>query len=226
MGMAGMLVTATITMFVFLQAGSSGVIARAETVQDAQVGLREMDQELRQAYSIQFPTSTTTSTATAGGTTTCTASSGVEPCNVVDFLARLTGTGFSYADYEVRFDCTASSTTVSGDRTCWRYLCAASATTGSTAPSTCTSSSSNLLTDGPVIDDLTNATSTSPVFSFCYPNTGTTGSSCTAGAAQPTSATVTIDVPSSGQLKSAQNGDPSTIQLTDGVYMPNLNFGQ
>jgi len=77
-----------------------------------------------------------------------------------------------------------------------------------------------------VIDDITNGTSSNPVFAFCYPNSATTGSACATGASRPTSVAVTIDTPASGTLKSTQDGDPATIALTDDVYMTNLEIGQ
>jgi hypothetical protein len=211
---------ATLTLFETLQRNSAGVLTRAATVQAAQAGLREMDSELRQAYQIEFPTSSVTSIVPAtgsGNSTTCTASAGVEPCNVVDVLVRLSGT-----DYEMRFDCTIASPTIPADRSCWRYICSASASTSTNQA--CASGQSNFIRRNLLIDDITNATSTAPVFSFCYPGTST---QCAAGGTRPTSASVTIDTPAAGTLASTNTGaDASTVQMTDDVFMPNLGFGQ
>jgi hypothetical protein len=35
---------------------------------------------------------------------------------------------------------------------------------------------------------------------------------------------VTIDTPAAGTLSRTSGGDPSTVVLTDNVYMPNLDF--
>ena len=56
---------------------------------------------------------------------------------------------------------------------------------------------------------------------------GTTGSACANGATRPTSATVSVEVPASGTLStSAAGGDRSTVELTDGLYMTNLDLDQ
>jgi hypothetical protein len=146
----------------------------------------------------------------------------MQPCNVIDVLVRLSSSGFSGTDFEVRYDCSVASTTIVGDNACWRYLCSASATTGS--GSTCTGSSGTRLSSRLAIDDLVNGTSASPVFSLCYPSAS--GSACATGAARATSATVTIQVPSTGTLATSHGGDPATVTLTDGVYFPNLDFAQ
>jgi hypothetical protein len=77
-----------------------------------------------------------------------------------------------------------------------------------------------------VIDDVINGTTAAPVFSLCYQSSSTTGSSCAPGAARPTSGTVTVDVPAAGTLSTASNGDPATVLLSDGIFMPNLSYGQ
>jgi hypothetical protein len=217
--------TATLTLFESLQRNSAGVITRAASVQSAQVGLREMDSELQQAYQVEFPTTTSsslvsTTTASSGsGTVSCTAASGVEPCNVVDVLVRLSGT-----PYEVRYDCSVASATVSGARACWRYTCPATVSTGSAQ--SCTATTANVVKQL-LIDNVTDGTSSSPVFSFCYPGTGTTQCSSSTTIYRPTSASVVIDTPAAGTLATANTGaDRSTVQLTDEVYMANLGFGQ
>jgi hypothetical protein len=184
-------------------------------VQIANAGLREMDQDLRQSYQVEYPTSTLH--ATAGCTTV--SSAGIQLCNQLDVLAR-TGSG---TDYEVRYDCAVPSTTVTGDQSCWRYQCSASASTGS--------GSSCLATTGGVaakmvIDDVINGTTSSQVFSLCYASSATTGSACASGAARPSSGTVTIKVPAAGTLSKASNGDPATVVLQDGILMSNLSYGQ
>ena len=100
-------------------------------------------------------------------------------------------------------------------------LCSASASTGS--GSTCTASSGTLLAKRVVIDGLNNGTSIDPVFSLCYPSATSTG--CGTGATRPTSATVTIKLPSTTQTQSS-GGDPSSVVLTDGLYFPNLDYNQ
>jgi len=210
MSLGLIIVTATLALFITSQKDEQGLFSRADTVQLANEGLRQMDQDLRQAYEINYPLSSTTSNG-------CTASSGTQPCNIIDVLTRLTGT-----DYEVRYDCTVTSTTVSGDKSCWRYECSASAST--TTTSSCTASSSTLLSSREVIDDVSNP-STTPVFSLCYTSTLTTGSACTSSGTA-TSATVTIDTPAAGTLSSSAGGDRSTVVLTDGIYMPDLSYGQ
>ena len=201
--------TPTAALIISTQKDTARALTKAQTIQLGQVGLRRMVQELDQTYELEFPTST--------NHTGCNATSGVQPCNIADALVRLSGT-----DYEVRYDCTVASTTVTGDRACWRYLCSASASTGSS--STCTAASGTLLRKGIVIDDLVNGTTTDLVFSFCYPNTATTGSSCAAGATRATSATVTVKVPAAGTLSTG--GDPATVILSDAVYMNNLDLNQ
>jgi type II secretory pathway pseudopilin PulG len=204
----------TATLFVTGQVDAGSAIARADAVAIANTGLREMDQDMRQAYQVEYPTST--SYATAG----CTApsSAGIQLCNQLDVLARA-GSG---TDYEVRYDCAVASTTITGDQSCWRYQCSASASTGS--------GSSCLATSGGVakmlIDDVVNGTSASQVFALCYASSATTGSACAPGATRPSSGTVTIKVPAAGTLSKASNGDPATVLLQDGLSMPNLSFGQ
>lgn len=215
--MALAVLTPTTALIVSAQRDSASVVTKAETVQLAQVGLRGMVQELDQAYEVEVPTSTS---STGCGTETA----GVQTCNVADVLVRLTSTGQSGTDFEVRYDCTVASATVAGDRACWRYMCSATATT--TTNSSCLSTSSTLLTSKLVIDDVVNGTTANPVFSFCYPNAGTTGSACTSGSTRPASATVTIEVPASGTDATAAGGDLSTVELTDGLYMTNLDLDQ
>ena len=153
---AAALLVPTVLLITTTQNHAGGDIARSDTIAFATTGLREMDQELRQAYEIEFPTGTTGGSgavATTGptvngeGNITCTESAGgVEPCNVIDALTRLTNTGLTTAtsaDYEVRYDCSIASATISGDQACWRYLCAASA--GTAGGASCTSTSAGLL---------------------------------------------------------------------------------
>lgn len=205
----------TLVLIVQSQRDSVGAVNHAQAVAGAEVGLREMVQELDQAYQVEFPTSTanTGCTETAGG---------VQPCNVADVLVRLSSSGFSGSDFEVRYDCSVASTTITGDSACWRYLCSAGASTAS--GSTCTAASGTLLSKRLVIDDLTNGTAADPVFSFCYP--GTAAGVCAAGAARPTSATVTIKTPAAGTQATSVGGDPSTVILSSGLYMPNLDLAQ
>ena len=208
-------ITSLVASLVTVQNHAAGSILRADSVAGASVGLREMDQDLRQAYELEFPTSTQN--------TGCTESSaGVQPCNVIDVLVRLSSSGYSGTDFEIRYDCSVASTTIVGDHACWRYLCSASATTAS--GSTCTASSTTLLSSRLVIDDLINGTSVNPVFSLCYPSTS--GSACASGAARATSATVTIETASTGAQATSRGGDPATIELTDALYFPNLDFDQ
>jgi prepilin-type N-terminal cleavage/methylation domain-containing protein len=219
MSMALIILTATFSLLGTSQKDDNALMSRADAVQSANSGLREMTQDLRQAYAIEYPLSTTTALST---TPNCHAVSGTQPCDVIDILARLSGTGFSYSDYEIRYDCTVASTTVTGDTSCWRYLCSASATTA-VPGSSCTASSSTLLSSRETIDDVSNGTS--PVFSLCYTSNSTSGGACTAtGTAN--SGVVTIDTPAAGALSSAAGGDPATITLTNGIYMPNLTYGQ
>lgn len=191
-------------LFITGQVDATSAIARADAVAIANAGLREMDQDFRQAYQVEYPTSTSHST------TGCTAvTSGTQLCNQLDVLAR-SGSG---TDYEVRYDCTVASTTVGGDRSCWRYQCSASASTGS--------GSSCLATSGGVaarlvIDDLINGTSSSQAFSLVYAS----------GATRASSGTVTIKVPAAATLSKASNGDQATVVLQDGIFMPNLSIGQ
>jgi prepilin-type N-terminal cleavage/methylation domain-containing protein len=214
--MALIVLTATLAVLLDGTTDSTSAITRAQSIQTAEAGIRQMDQELDQAYAVESPTSTSN--------TGCPATSGVQGCSIADVLVRLTSTGQSGTDFELRYDCTVASTTITADRACWRYLCSASASTAT--GSSCTATSGTLLSKRVVIDDLTNGTSANPVFSFCYPNSATTGSSCASGATRPTSATVTVEVPSAGTLPSAAAGDPSTVMLTGGVYMPNLDLDQ
>jgi Tfp pilus assembly protein PilX len=206
---------AFVALFALSQKDSANVTTRAESVQTAETGLREMDQVVRQAYAIEFPVS---------GATGCTETAGVEPCSEIDVLARLSG-----VDYEVRYDCSVVSSTIAADHACWRYECSVSASTG--AGSTCTSAGSSsggtLLASNLVIDDITNSLTANTVFSFCYANTTTVNTSpCANGATRPTSATVTIDTPASGTAPAASGGDTSSVVLSDAVYMPNLDFNQ
>ena len=215
--MALIVLTAGAAVLVQGQTDSARVVTKAQAVGIAEIGMRQMVQELDQAYQLEFPTST--------ANTGCTESSGgVQPCNIADALVRLSSTGFTGTDFEVRYDCTVASTTVSGDRACWRYLCSASASTA--ANSTCLATSTGLLTKRLVIDDVINGTTASPVFSFCYPNTAATGSSCATGATRATSATVTINVPAAGTLSKAAGGDQTTVVLTDGLYLSDLDLNQ
>jgi hypothetical protein len=77
-----------------------------------------------------------------------------------------------------------------------------------------------------VIDDVINGTPSSQVFSLCYPSSAPTGPACAPGAARATSGTVTIEVPAAGTLSAASGGDPATVLLRDGIFMPNLSYGQ
>ncbi len=210
------------TVLINTQQASTGTIQRADAIQAAQAGLRTMDQQLRNAYEVEFPTS-----STGCSSPWCSSiSSGVQSSNVVDVLTRTVSTSDASTDYEIRFDCTVASTTITSDRACWEYKCSATYATGS--GSNCTPASSGYISKSLVIDQLTNATSSTAgaVFSFCYPTSGTTGLCATppAGASRPSSATVTIDVPAAGTLAvNTQHGDPTTVQLTDTVYMQNLD---
>jgi len=202
-------------LFVTGQVDATSAITRADAVQTANAGLREMDQDLLQAYEVEYPTSTSYSSPGC----TAVSAAGVQLCNQIDVLAR-SGSG---TDNEVRYDCAVASTAITTDRSCWRYECSASAATGS--------NSSCLATTGGVaarmvIDDVINGTTAAPVFSLCYQSSSTTGSSCAPGAARPTSGTVTVDVPAAGTLSTASNGDPATVLLSDGIFMPNLSYGQ
>jgi Tfp pilus assembly protein PilW len=137
-------------LFADTQQDSTRVITKADAIQEDESGLQGMDHSLRQAYAVEFPTTSSNSG--------CTGTTGTQYCNQAD--------------------------------------------------------------------DITNGTSSNPVFAFCYPNSATTGSACATGASRPTSVAVTIDTPASGTLKSTQDGDPATIALTDDVYMTNLDVGQ
>jgi len=195
------------------QQASTGTIQRADAIQAAQVGLRSMDQQLRNAYEVEFPTSTNNTATANSGSITCTKTNGVQPCNVVDVLTRSVSTSDTATDYEIRFDCT--------NGTCLQYKCPAAYNTGSS--SSCTSSTSGVKTTL-IESQISNGTNTSPVFSLCYANTATTGGPCANGALRPSSATVTLDVPAAGTLSThTQNGDPTTVQLTDTIYMQNLD---
>jgi Tfp pilus assembly protein PilW len=204
---------AVVALFVSTQKDAAGVITRAGSIGAAQVGLQTMDKALGAAYAVEYPT--------AADDAGCLPTAGVQPCNLVDVLARITGT-----DYLLGFNCSIASATVTTDRSCWEYQCSAAATTP--AGTTCTASSGiSLLSSRLLIDDVINGTSTSPVFSFCYPNTTAVNTSpCATGTALPTSATVTIDTPSSGTLPTSEQTDPSTIVLSGDVYMANLDFNQ
>jgi Tfp pilus assembly protein PilV len=210
-----LLLGTTGTLFISTQVDATSAIARADAVAIANAGLREIDQDLRQAYQVEYPTST--SYATAGCTSV--SSAGIQLCNQIDVLAR-SGSG---TDYEVRYDCTVPSTTIPGDQSCWRYQCSAGATTGS--------GSSCLATSGGVaakllIDDVLNGTTSSQVFALCYASSATTGAACAPGATRPSSGTVTIKVPAAGTLSKASDGDPATVVLQDGILMANLSYGQ
>jgi prepilin-type N-terminal cleavage/methylation domain-containing protein len=211
MALALLVLGAAAQLFVTGQVDATSAISRADAVQSANVGLREMDQDLLQAYEVEYPTST--SHATAG----CTAvsSAGVQLCNQIDVLAR-SGSG---TDYEVRYDCSVASTTIAADHSCWRYECSASASTGSS--SSCLATTSGVAARM-VVDDVIDGSTSAPVFSLCYQSSSTTGSECASGATRPTSGTVTI----AGTLSKASNGDPATVVLTDGIFMPNLSYGQ
>lgn len=208
------------TVLLDTQQASTGTIQRADAIQAAEAGLHSMDQQLRNAYEIEFPTTTNSSGCSS-------MSSGVQTCNIVDVLTRTVSTSGAPTDSEVRFDCGTQSA-------CWEYECPASHSTA--ANSSCTSS--NYSSKNLVITQLTNGGSTSsPVFSFCYPPSGGTGPSGATGTSaangsacvqngdtRPSSVTVTIDVPAAGTLSThTQNGDPTTVQLTDTVYMQNLD---
>jgi hypothetical protein len=208
--MAILVLGTAVTLFVTTQKDATSAIAKADSIQTAQAGLHQMDQVLRQAYAVEFPTSTDD----AG----CLETAGAQPCNQVDVLARLAG-----SDYAVGVNCSVASASITGDQACWQYECSASATTA--AGTTCNASGPNLISSKLVIDDVTNGTTSSPVFSFCYASTSTVNTSrCATGASRPTSATVTIDTPAAGTLSRTSGGDPSTVVLTDNVYMPNLDF--
>ena len=208
-----LLVLAPVTaLFADTQQDSTRVITKADAIQSNETGLQAMDHSLRQAYAVEFPTTSSNSG--------CTGSSGIQSCNQADVLVRASG-----SDYELGYVCTVASTTITGDRACWLYKCLA--TNEAPASSTCTAGSGGqLVSSSLVIDDITNGTSSNPVFEFCYPNSAATGSACATGASRPTSVAVTIDTPASGTLTSAQNGDPATIVLTDDVNMANLDVGQ
>jgi hypothetical protein len=202
-------------VLVTTQNHAAGDIAQADQTQSASVVLREMDQQLREAYQLEFPT--------ASANTGCPVTSGIQPCNQIDFLARLTGTGFTGTDFEVHYDCTATSQVVTGDRACMRYLCSASSATGS--GSMCMPGTAAWLSTTRMIDPLVNGTSADPVFSLCYPST--LGAGCGASTAtRATSATVTVKTPATPNQATANGGDPATVVLTDGVYFPNLDYAQ
>jgi Tfp pilus assembly protein PilX len=208
--LAALVIWPVATVLTNTQQASTGTIQRADAIQAAETGLRSMDQQLRNAYEIEFPTSTNSSGCSS-------ISNGVQTCNVVDVLTRSVNSSDRATDSEIRFDCTVASGSY---RSCMEYKCAAAYNT----PSTSSCTSSNATSKSLVIDEVSNGTSTSPVFSFCYANTATTGNACATGATRPSSATVTIDVPAAGTLSThTQNGDPSTIQLTDTIYMQNLD---
>ena len=222
LSIALVLLVPTVALITSAQNHVAGDALRADTIQYASAGLRQVDQELRQAYEIEYPTSTNNSSPSCPEGTTGSAA-GVQTCNVLDVLARLTSTGNTGTDFEVRYDCSVASTTITGDHACWRYLCSASASTSATAA--CTASSTALLSSRLVIDDLVNGTASDPVFSLCYPAVSTT-STCTTGSTRPTSASVTLKLPSTGTQATNRGGDPSVIYLTDGLYFTNLDFAQ
>ncbi len=236
MAVALVLLVPTVLLITTAQNHANGDITRSDTIAFASTGLREMDQELRQTYQIEFPTGSTggsgSTATTAGGVgagnVSCTESAaGVEPCNVIDVLTRLTNTGLTTAtvgDYEVRYDCSIPSTTISGDFACWRYVCSATASTA--GGSSCTSSTSSLLSKKLVVDDLVNGSASDFVFSLCYPSVTTASSCSSSSAARPTSASVTLKLPSTGTQAQNRGGDPAVIYLTDGLYFPNLDFSQ
>jgi len=212
LGLALLVLWPVSTVLLDTQQASTGTIQRADAIQTAEVGLRAMDQQLRNAYQVEFPTSSSGCSSPWCSSIT----SGVQSANVVDVLTRVVSSG-TVTDSEIRFDCTVSGTI---DRACWEYKCAAAYNTASS--STCTTA--NDTSKNRVIDEVSNATTTSPVFSFCYPNTATTGNACANGATRPSSVTVTLDVLAAGTLSTAtQNGDHTTVQLTDTVYMQNLD---
>ena len=197
---------ATVSLFVTGQVDATSAIARADAVQIANVGLREMDQDLRQAYEVQNPGTSLTG---------CTLRNGFENCSIIDVLAR-TGSG---TDYEVRYDCSSHlSTTVPADYSCWRYQCSASAATLPTSPQCLTGTvSSKMIIDDVINGASTGASTTPPVFLFSWPS----------GTTRPTTGTVTIEVPAAGTLSTtASNGDRATVLLSDGIFMPNLSYGQ
>lgn len=216
--LALVILTATFSMFLSSQKDATSLIAKADAAQSTNLGLYEMDEDLRQAYEIEFPVASST---VASG---CPETAGVQPCNIIDVLARLPVSGGGYSDYEVRYDCTVTSTTIPTDRACWRYQCPASATTPLT--STCLATTSGVIAKM-VIDDVSNGTAANPVFSFCYPATATTGAACgTSTATRPTSGVVTIKTPAAGTLSAAAGGSAETIIFTNGIYMPNLDYNQ
>jgi prepilin-type N-terminal cleavage/methylation domain-containing protein len=205
---AVLLLGGTASVFITGQVDATSAIARADAVAIANTGLREMDQDLRQAYQVEYPTSTLYNSPAGQG---CAApSAGIQSCNQLDVLAR---TG-SQTDYEVRYDCYVTSATNPPDKSCVRYQCAASAATGS--GSTCTSI--NATSTRVVIDNLVNYVNTpnTPVFSLSYQSSAT----------RPSSGMVTIKVPAAATLSKASHGDPATVVLQDGIFMPNLSFGQ
>ena len=222
LSIAVVLLVPTVALITAAQNNVAGDSLRADTIQSATGGMRQMDQELRQAYEIEYPTSTNNSSPSCPEGTTGSAA-GVQTCNVLDVLARLTSPGYTGSDFEVRYDCSLASTTIPGDHACWRYLCSASASTSAT--STCTASSTLLLSSKLVIDDLVNGTASDPVFSLCYPAVSTT-SACTTGSTRPTSGSVTLKLPSTGTQATNRGGDPSVIYLGDGLYFPDLAFAQ
>jgi type II secretory pathway pseudopilin PulG len=105
--------------------------------------------------------------------------------------------------YRVLYDCTVASPTLKGARACTRY-------TGLTgAADTVPGGSKGAVT----VDHLLNGTSGEAVFTLTYP----------AGATRPDYASVVVKVPAKSERAI---GDPSTVELTDGVYMASLNLSQ
>jgi type II secretory pathway pseudopilin PulG len=105
--------------------------------------------------------------------------------------------------YRVLYDCTIASPTLAGARACTRYIGLTGA--ADTVPGGTKGAA--------IVDHLLNGTSGEPVFTLTYP----------AGATRPDYASVVIKVPAKSERAV---GDPSTIELTDGVYMSALNLAQ
>ena len=92
MSIAVVLLVPTVALITTAQNHVNGDALRATTIQYATAAMRQMDQELRQAYEIEYPTSTNNSSPNCPEGTTGSAA-GVQTCNVIDVLARLTSTG-------------------------------------------------------------------------------------------------------------------------------------
>jgi prepilin-type N-terminal cleavage/methylation domain-containing protein len=131
-----------------------------------------------------------------GPTITAGTVSSTKTSNYLDVYVRNnTGT------YRVLYDCTLTSPTLTGTRACERFkglTGAADTIPGGTK-------------GAPVVDHLSNGTVGAPVFTLTYP----------ANETRPDYAVVTVRVPAKGE---DATGDKSEIELTDGVYMPNLNL--